>query len=85
MLLMTGSVQALSGRAAGICSSPEHKRAIGAARAGHLDGPAFYMAITNHDPIAFEGAAREPIGTSTLRYRVVVLFRLSTRRAVKRR
>ena len=38
--------------------SPEHNRAVGGAtRSKHLDGAAFDMAMTNHDPVAFEGEA----------------------------
>src|SRR5690606_11461873 len=40
--------------------SPEHNRAVGGAmRSKHLDGAAFDIAMTNHDPVAFEAAARE--------------------------
>ncbi|MCA1776725.1 MAG: DUF882 domain-containing protein [Loktanella sp.] len=40
--------------------SPEHNRAIGGAtRSKHLDGAALDIAMTNHDPVAFEAAARE--------------------------
>src|SRR5690625_5524352 len=40
--------------------SPEHNRAVGGAtRSKHLDGTAFDIAMTNHDPGAFEAAARE--------------------------
>ena len=40
--------------------SPEHNRAAGGAgRSKHLDGAAFDIAMTNHDPSAFEAAARE--------------------------
>lgn len=39
--------------------SPTHNRAVGgAARSKHLDGTAFDIAMTNHDPVAFEEAAR---------------------------
>jgi len=39
--------------------SPAHNRAVGgAARSKHLDGTAFDIAMTNHDPLAFEEAAR---------------------------
>ena len=39
--------------------SPEHNRAVGGAtRSKHLDGAAFDIAMSNHDPIAFEAAAR---------------------------
>ncbi len=39
--------------------SPEHNRAVGGAtRSKHLDGAAFDIAMTNHDPLAFEAAAR---------------------------
>lgn len=40
--------------------SPEHNRAVGGAtRSKHLDGTAFDIAVANHDPVAFEAAARE--------------------------
>ena len=40
--------------------SPEHNRAVGGAtRSKHLDGAAFDIAMANHDPVAFEAAARE--------------------------
>ena len=40
--------------------SPEHNRAVGGAPASkHLDGTAFDIAMSNHDPVAFEAAARE--------------------------
>src|SRR5690625_3338934 len=40
--------------------SPAHNRAVsGAPRSKHLDGTAFDIAMTNHDPAAFEAAARE--------------------------
>jgi hypothetical protein len=40
--------------------SPEHNRAVGGAtRSKHMDGAAFDIAMTNHDPVAFEAAARE--------------------------
>jgi zinc D-Ala-D-Ala carboxypeptidase len=40
--------------------SPEHNRAVGGARASkHMDGTAFDIAMSNHDPVAFEAAARE--------------------------
>jgi uncharacterized protein YcbK (DUF882 family) len=39
--------------------SPEHNRAVGSAlRLKHLDGAAFDIAMANHDPVAFEAAAR---------------------------
>lgn len=39
--------------------SPEHNRAVGGAtRSRHLDGAAFDIAMANHDPAAFEAAAR---------------------------
>ena len=39
--------------------SPEHNRAVGGAtRSKHMDGAAFDIAMTNHDPVAFEAAAR---------------------------
>ena len=40
--------------------SPEHNRAVGGAKASkHMDGTAFDIAMGNHDPAAFEAAARE--------------------------
>uniref|UniRef100_UPI00356288D2 YcbK family protein n=1 Tax=Roseovarius sp. TaxID=1486281 RepID=UPI00356288D2 len=40
--------------------SPEHNRAVkGAPRSKHMDGTAFDIAMNNHDPAAFEAAARE--------------------------
>ena len=40
--------------------SPEHNRAVGGANASkHMDGTAFDIAMANHDPAAFEAAARE--------------------------
>ena len=40
--------------------SPEHNRAVGGAKASkHMDGMAFDIAMANHDPVAFEVAARE--------------------------
>ena len=39
--------------------SPEHNRRVGGApRSKHLDGTAFDIAMSNHDPAAFEAAAR---------------------------
>ncbi len=39
--------------------SPEHNRAVGGAtRSKHMDGAAFDIAMTNHNPVAFEAAAR---------------------------
>ncbi len=39
--------------------SPEHDRAVGGTtRSKHLDGAAFDIAMTNHDPVVFETAAR---------------------------
>lgn len=39
--------------------SPEHNRAVGGARRSrHLDGAAFDISMANHDPVAFEAAAR---------------------------
>jgi hypothetical protein len=38
---------------------PEHNRAVGGApRSKHMDGTAFDIAMSNHDPVAFEEAAR---------------------------
>lgn len=40
--------------------SPEHNRAVGGAKASkHMDGTAFDIAMSNHDPAEFEAAARE--------------------------
>ncbi|TCO68500.1 YcbK family protein [Rhodovulum euryhalinum] len=40
--------------------SPGHNRAVGGApRSKHMDGAAFDIAMANHDPVAFEAAARE--------------------------
>lgn len=40
--------------------SPEHNRAVGGAPASkHMAGTAFDIAMANHDPVAFEVAARE--------------------------
>jgi hypothetical protein len=40
--------------------SPEHNRKVGRATASkHMDGTAFDVAMANHDPVAFEAAARE--------------------------
>ena len=40
--------------------SPEHNRRVGGARRSkHMDGTAFDIAMANHDPVAFETAARE--------------------------
>ena len=39
--------------------SPEHNRAVdGAPQSKHMDGAAFDIAMSNHDPVAFEAAAR---------------------------
>ena len=39
--------------------SPAHNRAVGGAPASkHMDGTAFDIAMANHDPVAFEAAAR---------------------------
>jgi hypothetical protein len=39
--------------------SPEHNRAVGGAPLSkHMDGTAFDIAMANHDPVAFEAAAR---------------------------
>lgn len=39
--------------------SPAHNRSVGGApRSKHLDGAAFDIAMANHDPVAFEAAAR---------------------------
>ncbi len=48
--------------------SPEHNRAVGGAgRSKHLDGAAFDIAMTNHDPVAFEAAARAVLSSSARR------------------
>ena len=40
--------------------SPQHNRRVGGAKASkHMDGTAFDIAMVNHDPAAFEVAARE--------------------------
>ncbi len=40
--------------------SPEHNRAVGGAkRSKHMEGTAFDIAMSNHDPAVFESAARE--------------------------
>lgn len=40
--------------------SPGHNRAVGGAKASkHMDGTAFDVAMSNHDPAVFEAAARE--------------------------
>lgn len=40
--------------------TPEHNRGVGGAKASkHMDGTAFDIAMSNHDPVAFEAAARE--------------------------
>ena len=40
--------------------SPQHNRNVGGApRSKHMDGTAFDIAISNHDPVAFEAVARE--------------------------
>ena len=40
--------------------SAEHNRAVGGAKASkHMEGIAFDIAMANHDPKAFEAAARE--------------------------
>ena len=42
------------------CRRPEHNRAVGGAtRSNHPDGAAYDIAMANHDPVAFEAAARE--------------------------
>jgi len=39
--------------------SPEHNRAVdGAPQSKHMNGTAFDIAMSNHDPVAFEAAAR---------------------------
>ena len=44
--------------------SPEHNRAVGGAPASkHMQGTAFDIAMANHDPVAFEAAARDGIGS----------------------
>jgi zinc D-Ala-D-Ala carboxypeptidase len=40
--------------------SPGHNRAVGGAtRSKHMEGAAFDIAMSNHDPVAFEAAARK--------------------------
>lgn len=40
--------------------SPAHNRRVGGARASkHMEGAAFDISMTNHDPVAFEAAARK--------------------------
>ncbi len=40
--------------------SPQHNRNVGGApRSKHMDGTAFDIAMSNHDPVAFEAAARD--------------------------
>jgi len=40
--------------------SPEHNRAVGGAtRSKHIEGTVFDIAMANHDPVAFEAAARQ--------------------------
>ncbi len=40
--------------------SPEHNRRVAGARASkHMEGTAFDIAMANHDPVAFEAAARK--------------------------
>ena len=40
--------------------SPQHNRIVGGApRSKHMDGTAFDIAMSNHDPVAFAAAARE--------------------------
>jgi zinc D-Ala-D-Ala carboxypeptidase len=40
--------------------SPAHNRAVGGApHSKHMDGTAFDIAMSNHDPVVFEAAARE--------------------------
>ena len=40
--------------------SPEHNRAVGGAtRSKHMNGAAFDIAMSNHDPVVFEAAARD--------------------------
>lgn len=40
--------------------SPEHNRAVGGAkRSKHMEGAAFDISMSNHDPEAFEAAARD--------------------------
>ncbi|MCA0872229.1 DUF882 domain-containing protein [Seohaeicola saemankumensis] len=39
--------------------SPEHNKAVGGAtRSKHMEGAAFDISMANHDPVAFEAAAR---------------------------
>lgn len=40
--------------------SPDHNRRVGGARASkHMEGTAFDISMANHDPVAFEAAARK--------------------------
>ena len=40
--------------------SPEYNRRVGGARASkHMEGTAFDISMSNHDPVAFEAAARK--------------------------
>ena len=53
--------------------SPEHNRAVGGAtRSKHMDGAAFDIAMSNHDPVAFEAAARlsASLASASIRARV---------------
>jgi hypothetical protein len=60
--------------------SPEHNRAVGGAKASkHIDGTAFDIAMSNHDPVKFAEAARAVgfLGFGTYRQagKVEALFR----------
>lgn len=65
MMLPDGKATALVHRAPSLIvrsayRSPEHNRAGGgASRSKHMEGTAFDIAMANHDPVAFEAAARE--------------------------
>jgi len=51
--------------------SPKHNRAVaGAIRSNHMEGAAFDTAMTNHDPTAFEAAARRPRDRNELAQRL---------------
>ena len=51
--------------------SPKHNRAVARAiRSNHMEGAAFDTAMTNHDPTAFEAAARRPRDRNELAQRL---------------
>jgi hypothetical protein len=53
----------------------------GATRSKHLDGAAFDIAMANHDPVAFEAAARAIAIGKTFRIRAGCAWRLKMCRA----